>query len=387
MSKMKRSVLPALMLAVFSGSAAAAAFQLFEQNGSGVGMSYAGSAAVADNASTLFYNPAGLSLLAGGQVSVGIAAIRPSYKYRSNAGQSSGGDAGSWGMVPNAYFSYQLSQDLTAGFGISVPFGLASEYQPGWDGAVLGVKSEIKTINYNPSLAYRVNDKLSLGIGVNYQTIDGELTQTGARLQGDDASWGWNAGALVTLSPSMRLGLSYRSAVKHTLEGTLNGALPVRADLKLPDTSVFSVWQQVSERWEAMGDLSFTRWNSLQKFDVYTAGGTPVSSETFNYQNSWRIAWGAAYKANDALKLKFGLAFDRSPVRNEYRSVRVPDNNRLWLSLGGQWNTGRYGKIDLGYTYVYLRDPSIDKTGDGVPVQGKYDASAHVLGAQYSVGF
>ena len=383
MSKMKRCVLPALMLAVFSGSAAAAAFQLFEQNGSGVGMSYAGSAAVADNASTLFYNPAGLSLLAGGQVSVGIAGIRPSYKYRSNAGQSSGGDAGSWGMVPNAYFSYQLSQDLTAGFGISVPFGLASEYEPGWAGAAQGIKSEIKTINYNPSLAYRVNDKLSLGIGVNYQTIDGELTQTGARLQGDDASWGWNAGALVTLSPSMRLGLSYRSAVKHTLEGTLNGALPVRADLKLPDTAIFSVWQQVSERWEAMGDLSFTRWNSLQKFDVYTAGGTPVSSETFNYQNSWRIAWGAAYKANDALKLKFGLAFDRSPVRNEYRSVRVPDNNRLWLSLGGQWNTGRYGKIDLGYTYVYLRDPSIDKDG----LQGKYDASAHVLGAQYSVGF
>lgn len=384
MKKMTLSTIPALVLAASSGLANAAAFQLLEQNASGLGSAYAGSAAVADNASTVFYNPAGMVLLEGGQVSVGFAAVRPSYEYRNNAGATSGGDAGSLGIVPNAYLTYRLTQDLSAGFGISVPFGLATEYAAGWVGAATAIKSEIRTINYNPSLAYRVNDKIALGFGVNYQTIDGELTSTGGRLKGDDASWGWNAGALFTLSPAMRVGISYRSGISHTLEGNMSGVLPIRADLRLPGTATLSVWQQVSDRWEAMGDISYTRWNSLQRLDIYNrTTDNLVTSETFNYENSWRIAWGAAYKATDYAKIKFGIAYDRTPVDDKYRSPRVPDNNRLWLSVGGQWNAGRAGKIDLGYAYLYARDPVINQPG----LVGKYDVSAHILGVQYSVGF
>jgi long-chain fatty acid transport protein len=184
----------------------------------------------------------------------------------------------------------------------------------------------------------------------------------------------------------MRVGIAYRSAIKHRLEGDLTGAaptaVPIRADVELPDTFTLSVWQQVSDRWEAMGDLSFTRWSTLQSFDVFNrVSGAPVTSETFKYDDSWRIAWGAAYKVNDAAKIKFGIAYDRTPVRNEHRSARVPDNDRLWLSLGGQWNAGSYGKFDLGYSYLYVKDPSI------VAPAGKYDASAHIVGLQYSVGF
>lgn len=384
MKKMTLRVLPALTLAAFSGGAAAAGFQLLEQNASGLGNAYAGSAALADNASTVFFNPAGMALLEGGQVSVGFAAVRPSYEYRSNAGVTSGGDAGSLGIVPNAYLTYRLTKDLSAGFGISVPFGLATEYDSGWAGAVRAIKSEIKTINYNPSLAYRLTDKVALGFGINYQTIDGELTSAGGRLKGDDASWGWNAGAMFTLSPAMRIGISYRSSVSHVLEGNMNGVLPVRADLNLPGTAILSVWQQVSDRWEAMGDISYTRWNSLQRLDIYNRSTNGlVTSETFNYENSWRIAWGAAYKATDYAKIKFGIAYDRTPVEDKYRSPRVPDNNRLWLSVGGQWNAGRAGKVDLGYSYLYVRDPSITLA----PLNGKYDAAAHILGLQYSVGF
>jgi len=389
MNKMMLRTVPALLLVAFSGAASAAAFQLWEQNASGLGNAYAGSAAVADNASTVFFNPAGMTQLTGFQLSAGVVGVGPSYEYRDQAGVKSGGDAGGWAAVPNAYLSGQVTKDLFVGLGISVPFGLATEYDTVWgpsgSGSARAIKSEIKTVNINPSLAYRINDKVSLGFGLNYQTIDGELTKTGATLKADDSAWGWNAGALFTLSPAMRVGISYRSAIKYTLEGTLNGALPVKADVKLPDTFILSVWQQVSDRWEAMGDLSYTRWSSFRNLAVVTqSAGTPVGSpEVFNYENSWRFAWGAGYKATDKAKLKFGIAFDRTPVRDEYRSPRVPDNNRLWLSLGGQWNAGAYGTVDLGYSYLYVIDPTISQGA----LQGKYDASAHIVGMQYSVGF
>jgi long-chain fatty acid transport protein len=390
MNKMILRTVPALLLLAFSGAASAAAFQLWEQNASGLGNAYAGSAAVADNASTVYFNPAGMTQLNGIQLSVGVTGVGPSYEYRDQTGIKSGGDAGSWRAVPNAYLSYRLTQDLSAGFGISAPFGLATEYDSVWGpagaGSALAIKSDIKTINFNPAIAYRISDKASLGFGLNYQKIDAELTNSLLRLKGDDSAWGWNAGALFTLSPAMRVGVSYRSAMKYTLSGEASGVLngPIKADLKLPDTFILSVWQQVSDRWEAMGDLSYTRWNSLKALNVQSsASGALLTSEVFNYDNSWRFAWGAGYKATDSAKLKFGIAFDRTPVRDEYRTPRVPDNNRLWLSLGGQWNAGNYGKFDLGYSYIYVIDPTISQPG----LQGKYDASAHVVGMQYSVGF
>lgn len=408
MKQMTLRTVPALLLVAFSGAASAAAFQLWEQNASGLGVAYAGSAAVADNASTVFFNPAGMTQLTGFQFSAGVNGVGPSYEFRNGgtsgtgvlAGVSggNGGDAGGWAAVPNAYLAWQLTPKLFLGFGVSAPFGLATEYEDnGWVGRFQALKSEIKTVNYNPSLAYRINDKVSLGFGLNYQTIDAEMTSAtplgGYRVKGDDAAWGWNAGALFTLSPAMRVGVSYRSAIDYTLEGTRSlGATSsaAKADIKLPDTFILSVWQQVSDRWEAMGDLSYTRWNTLDKLNIRHATGTDV--EAFNYKNSWRFAWGAAYQASDALKLKFGIAYDRTPVTDNDRSARVPDNDRVWFSLGGQWNTGRLGKVDLGYSYLYVKDPSIAQTKSFAPagsstLRGQYDASAHIVGVQYSVGF
>lgn len=391
MNKFTLRTVPALMLAAFSSLASAAAFQLWEQNASGLGNAYAGSAAVADNASTVFFNPAGLTQLAGFQFSGGVTGVGPSYEFRNDGSTLSGnngGNAGSWHAVPNLYLSGRLTDNLSLGFGVSAPFGLATEYDSGWVGRAQTIKSEIRTVNFNPSVAYRINDKVSIGFGVNYQKIDAELTNSVSRLKGDDSAWGWNAGALFMLSPAMRVGLSYRSSMKYTLEGTMNETIPVKADVELPDTAILSVWQQVSDRWEAMGDLSYTRWSTLRSLNVVSrTNGATLGAEQFNYDNSWRIAWGAAYKASDAAKVKFGIAYDRTPVKDADRSARVPDNNRLWLSLGGQWNAGRYGKFDLGYSYLYVKDSDINMTKNTTLLRGSYDASAHIVGLQYSVGF
>jgi long-chain fatty acid transport protein len=403
MNQMTMRVLPALLMAAFSGAASASAFQLWEQNASGLGTAYAGSAAVADNASTVFFNPAGMTQLSGFQLSAGVAGVKPHFEFK-NEGSSgllgtggNGGDAGGWAAVPNAYFSVQLAPNWFLGFGVSAPFGLSTEYEnSNWIGRYQAIKSEIKTVNYNPSIAYKVNDKVSLGFGIDYQTINAEMTSATPlgtyRVKGDDSAWGWNAGALFTLSPAMRVGISYRSAIDYTLEGTRSvGATSssAKADIKLPDTFILSVWQQVSDRWEAMGDLSYTNWSTLDKLKIQHATGTDV--EPFNYKDAWRFAWGAAYKATENSKVKFGIAYDRTPTTNNDRSARAPDNDRIWFSLGGQYNAGKIGKIDIGYAYLFLKDPSIAQTKTFGPasstLRGRYDDSAHILGVQYSVGF
>ena len=398
MKKTTVHLLSAAITLSLSSAATAAAFQLLEQNASGLGVAYAGSAAVAENASTVFFNPAGLAQLSGIQLSAGVTGVGPSYRFQNQGssgallGNGNGGDAGGWHAVPNLYLAGRVSPDISLGLGISSPFGLATSYDADWVGRTQAIKSEIRTVNVNPSLAYRVNERWSLGVGINYQTLNAEMTSyTPAglyRVKGDDAAWGWNAGVLLNLSPAMRLGLSYRSAVDYRLSGSRSigaNSQAATADIKLPDSMVFSVWQQLSDRWEAMGDISYTRWSTLDKLQIVGAFGTDV--EPFNYKNAWRVAWGAAYKANDAVKLKFGLAYDRTPVQENSRSARVPDNDRMWFSLGGQWAPRNYGVFDIGYSYLYVRNPGIEQSKLGTSLRGDYDAGAHLLGVQYSVGF
>src|SRR3989338_695967 len=162
------------MLAM-SGTAAASGFALIEQSGSGLGNAYAGGAAGAEDASTIFFNPAGMSRLNGKQVAVAVHAIKPSAKFTSSAGVPSGGDAGSLVWVPNGYFTMEINPKVKFGLGVNAPFGLQTEYTPTWAGRFQAIKSKIETINVNPSVAYQVSDSLSIGAGINYQHIHGEL--------------------------------------------------------------------------------------------------------------------------------------------------------------------------------------------------------------------
>jgi long-chain fatty acid transport protein len=367
MIKTTMRILPAAMLLAFSGLASAAGYQALEQNASGLGTAYAGSAAIADNAATLFANPAGMSRLEGFNFSMGVVGVSERHKFRNAGGVASGGNAGESNALPNAYLTWQFTPSLTVGLGISRPYLLDTRYDAGWVGNASGIESELTTVNINPAIAYKINELVSIGAGLNYQTMDVRLTNTTSNFKGDDSALGWNIGALFTLSPAMRVGVAYRSKIEHDVSGT-NNAVAARRDIDTPGVFTLSVWQQVSDRWEAMGDLSHTRWKSVDGFDL---------------DNAWRLAWGAGYKYSDQAKLKFGIAYDRSPVNDSKRTVRMPDNDRLWLSLGGQWTFGRNSVVDVGYAYRYMRDA---KVRDGAAV-GKYDSGAHVVGVQYSVGF
>ncbi len=431
-------LVPALLLVAFSGAAGASGFQLLEQNASGLANAYAGSAAVADNASTIFFNPAGMTQLQAREFSVGVAAIGPTFKFHNNgstvgslAGTGEGGNAGGWAGLPNGYLSWALSKDLYVGVGVGAPFGLKTEYDTPWLGAAQAIKFEVKTYNINPSIAYRVNDTVSLGAGASWQKVQAEyirLATTGgagnpvvfgnrvtSTMNLYDTAWGWNLGALFTISPSTKVGVSYRSEVKYETQGhvslTSDGSAfgnattaglvaggrqsDLSASLTLPDTFIMSGTHRLNDKWEMLGDVSWTGWSSIPKVDIMRTTGllSGQNAQTLDtdFRDTWRYALGANYRYDDAWKLKFGVAYDQTPVKGaDTRLTSLPDNNRVWLSFGAQWAIDKASRLDMGLTYIFLKDSQINNNqtaaGRGT-VTGDYSASLWILGGQYSMAF
>lgn len=412
---------PMVFLAAGAGNAAASGFQLLEQNASGIGNAYAGSAAVAENASTIFFNPAGMTQLKAREVSFGVAAVKPGFEF-SNRGSRAGvlagdgEDAGGWEAVPNAYLSWALTPDLYAGVGLSAPFGLVTDYDERWVGAAQSVSFEIRTYNINPSIAYRVNDKVSIGAGLSWQRMEAEYERIAgvsgpfalstAKLDVDGDAWGWNIGALFTLSPNMKVGVSYRSKVDHELDGKVKvsgpspllnagGTSKADVDVELPETVILSVAQRLDDRWEMLGDVSWTGWSSVDRVDIVRTSGPLAGSVAqtlkVEFKDTWRIALGANYQLNDAWRLKFGIARDQSPVKDRQRRlVALPDQDRTWLAFGAQWKISQDDTLDFGAAYIYVPETKIDN--DQSPegrgrVTGKYDSRVWLVGAQYSMSF
>ena len=412
------------MLAM-SGTAVASGFALIEQNGSGLGNAYAGGAASAEDASTIFYNPAGMSRLSGKQIAVAGSLIKPSAKFTNNgsspaaaSGQplgGNGGDAGSLALLPNAYFAMDIIPQMKFGLGINAPFGLKTEYEAGWAGRFQALKSEVKTINVNPTLSYQVNEMVSLGVGLDYQKINAELTNNvvlglgvvgTAKLTGSDNAWGYNLGALFQVNPDTRVGVAYRSSINYKLSGDLLVTGPtgttvkdpsVTADIKTPDSLSLSAFNQINSSWDFMGDITWTGWgkfNELRVVDSSTGATASLTNE--NWKNTYRVSVGANFHYNDQWTSRMGIAFDQSPVEDQYRTARIPDNSRTWLSIGGQYKPNKESALDFGYAHLFVKDASISNNNGsaGTPstatvgnLVGTYKSSVDILSVQYTQNF
>ncbi len=391
-------------LAVLSGSVHASGFSLVEENASGLGNAFAGGAASAEDASTVFFNPAGMTRLTGTQVSIVMHAIKPAIEF-SNSGSTgtggNGGDAGSWALVPNFYVVTELSPSLRAGLGVSSPFGLKTDYDADWIGRFQAVKSDLKTININPSLAYKFNNQFSIGVGLNAQYISAELTNAVrlsgnaegfAQVKGDDWSFGYNLGVLYELSSLTRFGLAYRSDVRHKLEGDVtftgvpapNG--PISAEITLPETISLSGFHQINPQWAVMSDVTWTRWSRFQELRIVRNTGITVGQPTIeNWDDTYRFALGASYQQSKQLKLRGGIAYDQSPVSDAYRTARIPDANRTWLSAGATYQLTKKSALDIGYAHIFIANAAIN-TGPPALI-GEYNSSVDILSAQYNYRF
>lgn len=389
-----------LALAGMASLTHAAGFALIEQSASGLGNAYAGQAASAQDASTIFFNPAGMTMLPDRQVVVAGHLIKPQEEFNgsSNIGGGDGGDAGGLAFVPNAYFAYRLTPAIHIGLGMSAPFGLKAEYDSSWAGRTQGIKSEMKTINLNPSIAWKASESLSFGAGLNIQYAKATLTnQAGAlglaTVEGDDIGWGFNLGALWKLSDATRIGLAYRSEVDQRLKGTAtfsatsaaNG--PVKANLTLPDSASLSIVHQLNPRLELLADVTWTGWSDFDELRIVRTSGALLSVTTENWSDSYRYSVGANYRINGKVTLRSGVAYDETPVPDVYRTVRIPDQSRTWLAFGVQYRLSNNTALDFGYAHLFVKDARINKTESGVTLTGKYEASVDILSAQLTHNF
>lgn len=268
------TIVGSIALGFAAGQAWGAGFQLNETSASGLGNAFAGGAAEAQDATTVWSNPAGMSKLTSPQVAAVVNLVTPSFKFQNDGSQpaafqplgNSGGDAGSLNVVPNLYAVMPINHDWSVGLGVNVPFGLVTEWGNGWIGRFQALKSDVKTINVNPSVSWRVSDTLAVGVGIDWQRVDAEFTSdvnysgalmqaagqaaagglippallptiaslvpglaTHTQVKGNDSAWGWNIGILWDATPETRIGAQYRSQLKYHIEGNVsfdNPALP-----------------------------------------------------------------------------------------------------------------------------------------------------------------
>lgn len=429
----------ALALATLLGTLAsvtahASGFALIEQNASGLGNAYAGQAASAQDASTTYFNPAGLTEIEGRQMVMVGNLILPSAKFKNDNSRNAmlqtspggnGGDAGGLAFVPNFYYAMDIRPNLKFGLAMSAPFGLKTEYEDDWAGRFQAVTSDLKTFNINPSLGYKLSDSLSLGVGLDLMMIKAELTSmtnysagiyqatSGATtlpnlsglgtVKGDDWGYGANFGLLYAPAKDTRIGFSYRSEVSATLEGTARFAgqppglalnTPVTADVTLPASASLSLFKTISPQIDLLADASWTGWSSFEDLTVERTNGSTLTSTYENWHDTMRYSVGMNFRQNDRLTWRAGIAFDESPVPNAQRTPRIPDEDRTWLAVGMQYKLNDKSRIDAGYAHLFVEDASIHSGESVAPgvypygqLNGKYANKVDILSVQYTRNF
>ena len=382
----------------------AAGFALPEQSASAMGMSSA-FVAQSDDASAVWYNPAGMTQLNGINVMAGAVFIYPTFSHDNVDGTT---DTAARNIhVPAIFYTtFKLDDRLSLGFGINNPFGLATNWSPTSETNQVATLTQLIVTEFNPNIAFKINDKLSIAAGVTYVWVDATLANiqalggpfvTPAQLNGSGYGWGGNAGILYKITDSVSTGFSYRSRMKVDLKGNA-WVSPVPAigypgafgnassSITLPDLFTWGFSIKPSEKLTLNADLGYTMWST---FDTLTV----MSSNTlFNksYPHQWRDVFdlriGGQYKLTDHWKLRAGLQYDQNPVPDHYFETRVPDSDRYGASVGIGYAVGNL-TVDLAYTYLLFETRNVANSYYGSSVNGTYNTDASVFGVSVAYKF
>ncbi len=457
-------VLSSIML---SSSVSAAGFAIIENSASGMGNAFAGAAAVAEDTSTIWFNPSGMTYLSehnGGKAelsnSLHIIAVNNDFTDKGSAPPSSLGAATingkkdskhtGYGIVPNLYYMHPINDRLNFGLAVNGPFGSKTEYDEDWVGRYQATTTDMKTVNFNPSLSWKVNDKLSIGGGVSAQYIEVSLgssvdsagacrkvgvgvatatnssalidycnttypkaaqkeNDTQAVIKGDGIGYGFNVGLLYQPTDVTRIGVAYRSQISHDLDGKAKfdvdaGLLPViaqtginnftnraiKASIDLPESFSVSLAHKFSSRLELLGDVTWTGWSSFNELLVTEkATGKEVTRVPEKWKDVTRVSIGANYKYNDKLTLRTGLALDEEPIPSaRYLTPRIPGADRTWVSVGAGYKINKKMSVDVGYSHLFMDETAIDNPGDnGYSVKGLYNNDVDIVSAQINYTF
>lgn len=394
-------VAAATLSAALSSAAVAGGFMLTEQSVAGLGRAYAGAGIVGDDLSAVWYNPAGMSLLSGTAVQMGAVVADLDLPVTTESGEKENGRK--HGVpVPNMYIVHQIKDDMWFGFGITVPYGMATEYNPDWKLSDKGMNAEVKTFDFNPNIAVKLTDTLSFGAGVSLQYVTAQFEQTQStyrkigennvkvaqtriRLNADGWAWGGNLGFMWQPTETVRMGLAYRSQVNHKADGYLKTEMwkygsgtkyfktnDGHAEMSGPHTITLTGTWKATEALRLSGLVRWANWSSFDKLPISgtsmaqaAAAGYEISEEAaiaagankhsaeYHWKDSWLFTVGADYDINEQVTVRGGVGYEISPVDDDkYRSATIPDTDRLWLSVGATWHVNKQLQGDFGLAYL-----------------------------------
>ncbi|MBO2606100.1 outer membrane protein transport protein [Shewanella algae] len=439
---MKKQLIAVAIAASFVGATTqvqAAGFQLAESSATGLGRAFAGEAAMADNPAAQGRNPAMLSYLEGRQISAGAIYVMPDVDATGRVSLTSLSDKLPFSVtmnadaldvadnaaVPNFYYSNQLNDSWTWGLALNSNYGLSTELPAAHAASIFGNKTAVTTVELNTNIAYRIDEHFTVGAGLRGVYGDGEIGASvpgwieGVRaipglpaevtsrlpaagtelkhLEGDDFGYGWQLGASWQINANHRLGIAYHSHVELDLDGQGRGALYTGGTaevegylpLELPAFAELASYHQLTDNWAMHASINWTDWSVFNKLVAYFPGEQkPIGGlesdlvKEENFKDNWRFALGTSYQLNNEWLLRAGVALDKTAVDDEYRTITIPDTDRLWFSVGAGYAPSKNLTVDLGLTYIRAHgDAPINETQElmglaKVAFQG--DASGHV---------
>lgn len=427
----------------------ASGFAIREQSATALGNAYAGGAAAAEDPSYMFYNPAALARQDGNQILTVASYIRPVTNFdvkgaTTAAGVPIGGGGGGSDVtddhiLPAIYAVVDLDKavdfvdNLRVGLAVTVPFGLETDYNNGWAGRYYALQSKLRSVNLSPTVAFDIVKGLSIGTGLQAQYLDAELSnaidfgsiaagnpalapiaqptrQDGkARAEGDDWGFGWTLGALYEPWTGTRFGVSFRSHIRHELDGdarfslgpdgvgqAISGATGAftstgaKATLETPETFMFGGYHDIDDQWAVMANAAWTRWSRIKELRIrFDNPAQPDSVTESDWRDTWFVAVGATYRPTPSWAVRMGAALDQSPVPNRTRTPRVPDSDRYWLSLGASYKMSDAIDLNVGYAHIFSPDASVrlkaDETGNAARgnLSGDVEGSVDIVGLQF----
>lgn len=418
----------AIGIALSSHNLYAAGFQLSEHSAAGIGRANAGEAAIADGASVVAHNPAAITMFHSYELSVGAAYIVPKVRVTGNEpseafnNQLTNNDVVDNVVVPSFYIASPINDSWSWGLGIFTDFGLATEYPDDYLAGPIGGETSLETINFNPTLAYRMNDNFSIGAGASFVYGKATLTRTlgiladainaengtnfartdvAKSLDGDGWGYGFNLGALWELDENHRFGLSYRSKVDIELEGDYYSDIPSATTpsgqtetgeltLNLPSIAEFSGFHQITSPFAVHYSVTMTGWDVFEEIRA-TVDGQEVLQKDENYQNAFKYAVGATFQFNPSVTFRAGIAYDESPSVKD-RSISLPDSDRINYSLGATYAFTKNSRVDFGFTFIDGEEVTFTESLEpsALPefdIAYRSEGDAYVYGIQYNHSF
>lgn len=396
------------LAALLPYSTQAGGLDLYEIATPDVGLASAGYSARAQDASTLFKNPAGMSLLDGTQFQGGLQLTYGSVSFSPDTGTSPrlGNDGGgnAIGALPAAsgFFVYDLSDQWKVGLGLLNYFGLAEKYNDNWVGRYYVQSGALLGMSLMPSASFKATDWLSIGAGLNamFGYLDSKMAvNNGSPIDGQlslkDDTWGFGADVGILIEPreGTRLGVTYLSPLKLGFKATPSITVfggnfaslltPPQLDLGMtvPQSVMVGFYQDLSPKWAIMGDLGWQQWSQFGEVqvgvDTVTSGGSPrVVTANFNYQDTWHGALGAQYRASDIWQFMAGVAFDSSAVDSANRTVTLPMGQAWRFGLGASYQLSRAIHVNAAYEFLWA--------GNMAVTQGSVASSRGLVSGSYN---